>query len=427
MAIIHPKLSGAANLVANYPMPSGAKWANDIRINAITVFNIQGAPHKRDEYWRYTDPSELTVVPTKPAALFSNDESPMFDLVDCIRIVFVDGIIDTDRSDDLSLSGASIEVLTDVTSTDIHWAKDLYGKLEGNGQNPVHRPLAALNTAVAGHGLVIHVTSKCDKPLAISYVQNSETSDVMIHHIIKIDEGAEFTLLESGAGAARFNSVLEVDVSDDAEFHHVRTQGRDHERKTVTHLFGRLGHRSIFRSFTMTMNGIFTRNDAVLEFTGDDAKATVAGACAGDGNNFHHDDTVFVTHDSINCESRQVFKKVLRNGATGVFQGKILVKADAQKTDGYQISQGLLLDENSNFLAKPELEIYADDVACSHGSTVGAIDEAALFYLASRGVPRKQAQDMLVLAFLAEAIDEIDNNDLVDDIRDRLTAWMEHR
>lgn len=87
MAIIHPKLSGAANLVANYPMPYGAKWANDIRTNAITAFNAQGAPHKRDEYWRYTDPSELTVVPTKPAALFSNDESPMFDLVDCIRIV----------------------------------------------------------------------------------------------------------------------------------------------------------------------------------------------------------------------------------------------------------------------------------------------------------------------------------------------------
>ena len=139
-----------------------------------------------------------------------------------------------------------------------------------------------------------------------------------------------------------------------------------------------------------------------LEFTGDDAQATVAGACAGDGTGFHHDDTVFVTHDSVNCESRQVFKKVLRNGATGVFQGKILVQPeDAQKTDGYQISQGLLLDDNSNFLAKPELEIYADDVACSHGSTVGAIDDdALLFYLTSRGVPRKQAQDMLVLAFL---------------------------
>jgi Fe-S cluster assembly protein SufD len=122
-----------------------------------------------------------------------------------------------------------------------------------------------------------------------------------------------------------------------------------------------------------------------------------------------------------------VFKKVLRNGATGVFQGKILVKADAQKTDGYQISQGLLLDDNSNFLAKPELEIYADDVACSHGSTVGAIDEDAIFYLISRGVPRKQAQDMLVLAFLAEAIDEIDSTDLADDINNRLAAWMDRR
>jgi len=109
------------------------------------------------------------------------------------------------------------------------------------------------------------------------------------------------------------------------------------------------------------------------------------------------------------------------------FQGKILVKEDAQKTDGYQISQGLLLDDNSNFLAKPELEIYADDVACSHGSTVGAIDDDALFYLISRGVPRKQAQDMLVLAFLAEAIEEIDNEELAEDILNRLAAWMERR
>jgi Fe-S cluster assembly protein SufD len=118
----------------------------------------------------------------------------------------------------------------------------------------------------------------------------------------------------------------------------------------------------------------------------------------GDGD-FHHDDTVFVTHDAVGCESRQVFKKVLRNGAVGVFQGKILVKKGAQKTDGYQISQSLLLDDDSQFLAKPELEIYADDVACSHGSTSGAIDEDGLFYLRSRGVPRGMATDLLTIAF----------------------------
>jgi Fe-S cluster assembly protein SufD len=157
---------------------------------------------------------------------------------------------------------------------------------------------------------------------------------------------------------------------------------------------------------------------------GDDAHATIAGATAGDGA-FHQDDTVFITHDAVNCESRQVFKKVLRNGATGVFQGKILVKPSAQKTDGYQISQGLLLDDDSQFLAKPELEIYADDVICSHGATVGAIDEEALFYLISRGVPRRLAQDMLVLAFLVEALNEIESEEIRDDIRARLEAWVE--
>jgi Fe-S cluster assembly protein SufD len=410
-----------------FNQPFASSWANDIRSAALVTYKRFGAPSKRDEYWKYTNPNKLTIIPTEPAALFSNDETPMFSNIDRVKIVFVDGILDLNQSDDLMLEGAVIETLADATSKDIHWARDLFGTLEKNGQIPVKRPLAALNTAMAEQGLVIRITDKCKKPLAIRYIHNSETSDALVHNIVKVEKNAEFTLLESGAGAARFNSVLEVDVADNASFHHIRTQGRDHERKTVTHIFGRLGKESIFKSFTMTVNGILTRNDAVLEFNGDNAKATVAGATAGDGESFHHDDTVFITHDAVNCESRQVFKKVLRNGATGVFQGKILVKADAQKTDGYQISQGLLLDDNSNFLAKPELEIYADDVACSHGSTVGAIDEDAIFYLISRGVPRKQAQDMLVLAFLAEAIDEIDSIDLADDINNRLAAWMDRR
>ncbi len=161
----------------------------------------------------------------------------------------------------------------------------------------------------------------------------------------------------------------------------------------------------------------------MIELAGRDARAHVAGAAMGDGA-FHHDDTVFVTHAAEACESRQVFKKVLKNGAVGVFQGKILVKPGAQKTDGYQISQSLLLDADSQFLAKPELEIYADDVKCSHGSTSGAIDDTALFYLQSRGVPRAAAQALLVLAFLAEAIDEVEDEAIAEDIRGRLQGWL---
>jgi len=165
------------------------------------------------------------------------------------------------------------------------------------------------------------------------------------------------------------------------------------------------------------------RNEAVVWLNGKGGSAHIAGAAMGDGA-FHHDDTVFVTHAAPDCESRQVFKKVLRNGAVGVFQGKILVDQIAQLTDGYQISQSLLLDETSQFLAKPELEIYADDVKCSHGSTSGEIDADQLFYLRARGLPLDDAQGLLVLAFLAEALEEIDSNELADDMRHRLEGWV---
>ncbi len=288
------------------------------------------------------------------------------------------------------------------------------------------RPLAALNTAFATDGVLIHVTGDTSRPVNLIYLHKSETSDAILHHVVKLDAGTNLTILETGPAAARFNKVMEVDVGDGAQFHHIRAQGCDHERRVATHVFARLGAESIFKSFTLTANGVMTRNECIIELTGDDAKATVGGACVGDGD-FHHDDTVFITHDAVNCESRQVFKKVLRNGATGVFQGKILVKAGAQKTDGYQISQSLLLDGDSQFLAKPELEIYADDVICSHGSTTGAIDETALFYLQSRGVPKAVATNLLTLSFLTEAVEEIEDETLRAEINDRMAAWLERR
>jgi Fe-S cluster assembly protein SufD len=287
--------------------------------------------------------------------------------------------------------------------------------------------LAALNTAFATDGVVIRATGKAAKPISLVYLHADEASDVMLHCVVRVEAGAEVTLLETGPAAARFNSVLEVDVAEGGAFHHVRAQGRDHERRAVTHCFARIASNGLFKSFTLTANGTMTRNECIFELLGNDVVAHVAGACVGDGDDFHHDDTIFITHDGLRGESRQVFKKVLRNGAVGVFQGKILVKAGAQKTDGYQISQSLLLDGDSQFLAKPELEIYADDVICSHGSTSGAIDEDALFYMQSRGVGRKAATDLLTLAFLAEALEEIDNPALADDLRDRLDSWLARR
>ena len=401
-------------------------WVGPARADALARLKTMGLPTKRDEYWKYTDPASLVDQTATPAATYDNGDPPLFEELDRLKVVFVDGVFDADASDDLTLANLEISRLADAGDADIHWAQSLYGTLESNGQSPVARPLAALNSAMATDGVLIRATGAASKPVHLIYIHKSDTSDAILHHVIKVEEGADVTIIENGPAAARFNKVMEVDVADHGAFHHVRAQGDDHERRAVTHIFARLGQESIFKSFTLTANGVLTRNECVIELTGDDATASVAGAAVGDGA-FHHDDTVFITHDALNCESRKVFKKVLRNGAVGVFQGKILVKEGAQKTDGYQISQSLLLDDDSQFLAKPELEIYADDVACSHGSTSGAIDEDALFYLQSRGVPLTQAQDLLVLAFLAEALEEVESDEIADNLRARLERWLMRR
>jgi Fe-S cluster assembly protein SufD len=430
MAVAQPKQDLTEAFIGALDLPQGASWAMEARDEALARLRAMGLPNRRDEYWKYTDPSSLTQVVAPQAALFdAGGEAPLYDGIDRLKIVFVDGVFDAEQSDELTLEGIEVERLSEAMQKDIHWVRDLYGTLETAGQTPVARPLAALNSAFATDGVVIRCTGKPSKPVSLIYLHREESSDAILHHVVRVEEGAELTILENGPAAARFNKCMEISVADRGAFHHVRAQGRDHERRAATHMFARLGQESTYKSFTLTVNGVMTRNEHVIELTGDDAIAHVAGAAMGDAKThpYHHDDTVFITHDAVNCESRQVFKKVLRNGAEGVFQGKILVKPDAQKTDGYQISQALLLDEEASFQAKPELEIYADDVSCSHGSTTGAIDDTALFYLRARGVPRDVATDLLVLAFIDEAIQEIEDERLADDMRARLQQWLERR
>jgi Fe-S cluster assembly protein SufD len=412
--------------LAALEVPTAGAWLTEARAAARARLDAMGLPGRRDEYWRYTDPASLNAPVAPEAALFPPDAIPIYSGVERLRIVFVDGVFDPAQSDDLRLAGVEIERLADAAARDIHWAQGIYGRLEAAGQTPVARPFAALNTATAADGVLIRVTGRPDRPVSLVYQHKATTSDTMLHHVVKLEPGTEFTLLENGPAAARFCKVMEVDVADGARFHHVRAQGRDHERRAVTHLFARVGKGATLKSFTLTSNGRLTRNEAVVDLAGEGAVAHLAGAALGDGD-FHHDDTVFITHSAPGCESRQVFKKVLKHGAVGVFQGKILVKQAAQKTDGYQISQSLLLDEDSQFLAKPELEIYADDVKCSHGSTSGAIDATALFYLRARGVPRREAENLLVLAFVAEALAEIEDERLAEEIRERLDGWLARR
>ena len=399
-------------------------WSQKARESALSRLSNIGLPSHRDEYWKYTNPAELLTENLNVSSVEGLEQANVFSEIETLKIVFCDGIFSPELSDDFSSENVSISKLSDTD--DLHWAQNYYGDLEKQGQSPVSRPLAALNTATASDGALVHIKGNISKPVLILGVHNTPC-EAVLHHVIKMDKGCSLTLLESGSFATRLNTVMEVFLERGASLEHVRTQGRDHNRWAATHIFSDIQEKAKFKSFTLTANGILTRNECVLNLSGNNCTAHVAGASVGDGNKFHHDDTVFITHDAVACESRQVFKKVLRNGATGVFQGKILVKEGAQKTDGYQISQSLLLDDDSQFLAKPELEIYADDVVCSHGSTSGAIDEQALFYLCSRGISRKDATDMLTLAFLAEAVEEIENENVAKIIVEKISAWLSRR
>jgi len=418
------RLAATEDRLSGLVLPAGAGWLARAREAALARVKSMGLPGKRDEYWRFTDPADLMSDAPKPAEVFQiTDEPAMFMGVDRLKIVFIDGVFSAKDSDPLDEEGLEVIRLSDVAATDIHWAQELYGALEAKAQTPVQRPLAALNTARATDGVVIRVTGQVSRPVSLIYQRQRDDAELILHHVIRVESGAQLTLLENGPGAARCSIVTEIDLADDAHLHHVRAMGRDHQRRALTHVFARLGARARFKSFTLAMNGALVRNEAMVWLNGANGVAHLAGAALGDGV-FHHDDTVFVTHAAPGCESRQVFKKVLHHGAVGVFQGKILVEQPAQLTDGYQLSQSLLMDDACQFLAKPELEIYADDVKCSHGSTSGEIDADHLFYLRARGVPEDVAKQLLILAFLAEALDEIEDHHLAEDMRLRLKRWL---
>lgn len=419
MATDSKRIAAEALLGALAVPGEGATWAQDARAAARTRFLEMGAPIRRDEYWKYTDPSRLTA----PLALAESvgslpDLADPFDL-GAPRLIFANGRLRADLSDPAP-EGATVIPMAEALSQDLGWARDLFGALEAAGQEKVHRPLAALNTAAATEGAAIEVTGAAGT-LHIAYAKLGDGASP-VRHLVQLRPGASLTLLESGAAT---NTVLEVDIPDGAQFQHVRVQ-EGARAPAATHLFIRLGAGAEAKTFTLTADGDLTRNEVVMEFTGDDASGHIAGAVLGKGGT-HIDNTVFVTHGAERCESRQVFKNVLTDTARGVFQGKIFVREGAQKTDGYQISQSVLLADGAEFLAKPELEIYADDVACSHGSTTGTLDETALFYLRSRGVPEKEAEALLVSAFVDEAIAEIAEERLAEVMRARVAAWMASR
>jgi len=384
---------------------------------AFARFEAHGMPTKRNEYWKYTPVRDLT----PETAVTANNAADAFGEVDAYRIVFVDGRIDNARSD-----RDALEKVADLPTEATPWLDAVYAGLQAKpvegAQKQVDRPFADLNMAMATDGIAVRIPAgtALDKPIHLRY-EGSAGAHLRI--VMLVEKGASATLLESGAGA--LTTGAEIVVEDGATLNHLRAQTEVAD-KQFTALYANIGAEAQFKTFTLAADGALIRNETQLTMAGENGNGHIAAGVMGRGKALI-DNTVYISHEAAHCESRQVIKNVMDDQSKAVFQGKIYVKKDAQKTDGYQISQSVLLSEGAEFNAKPELEIYADDVMCSHGSTTGALDETALFYLRSRGVPQKEAEAMLVAAFVDEAILEIADEDLQDIVRKAVDAWMAER
>ena len=409
----------------------GSGVVREARRRAIGTFAALGLPHRRIEEWKYTDLRALLKEAFAPAVdraapvdrrALDAALGPAFADLDAIRIVFVDGAFAPalTRLDDGHGRSYHFDPLTRGLAERFAWLEALLAETDG----PKGGAVIALNTAFATDGTMLRVAdgARLRKPVHLVFAASGrEKRAVTTRNFLNVGAGAEAVLVEShvaiGAEASQHNSVTEIAVGDGARVQHLKVlagAGHGSGAAASAHLgtwIAQLGAESRYRAFQLTAGMPLVRNQLLVAFAGEGAKLDISGCFLGVGAE-HIDTTLVVDHAVPGCESRELFKGVLADRARGVFQGKVIVRPNAQKTDGKQMAQALLLSEDAEFDSKPELEIHADDVACGHGSTAAEIDTDMLFYLCSRGIAPEDARTLLIESFVGEALDKIEDERL---------------
>ena len=264
-----------------------------------------------------------------------------------------------------------------------------------------------------------------DNPVEINFtgVDNAYHVDQVN---ITLEEGAQATVIErhDGSGSYWKNRVTEIQIGKNAHLTHIRIQNDSTDAVNTNLVHMKLEQDSTYDSFNLNVGGKLTRHESHAEIAGRGAEATFNGVNLLNGSQ-HGDTTILIEHQAPNCQSNQFYRSLLDDKSRCVFQGKVHVHQEAQKTDGYQLSNALLLSPDAEMDTKPELEIYADDVKCSHGATTGQLDEEPLFYLRQRGLSEAQARLLLVQAFVYEAVDKIQSDDIRDEVLTMSNKWLQ--
>ncbi|WP_050629415.1 Fe-S cluster assembly protein SufD [Bradyrhizobium viridifuturi] len=421
--------------VARDRLPGKGKIA-DQRRQAFDAYERLGLPHRRIEDWKYTDLRALMreVLPLAPApdaaALGRAAAAVKLRAIDGVRrLVLVDGAFAADLSDLGNLDkGLTIRPLREVLD-----AGD--GALSTQAiATDVSNPMIALNGAMATDGVVIEVAdgTVLVQPLHIVHVASGTApASMFTRSLLRLGRDAGVTLVESylageGAKAYQAHDGLIVSIGDNARLDHVRLIEDSVDAFNISSATVSLGAHAHFNTFGLTSGGHVSRYQLTVTCAGEGSKVETNGVNLINGTQ-HADTTLFMDHAVPHCASREIFRAVVDDRAHSVFQGRIIVRPDAQKTDAKMMTRALLLSDDAEADNKPELEIFADDVTCGHGATTGALDESLLFYMRARGLPEKEAQALLIQAFVGEAIESIASDALREVAIATAQRWLEAR
>ncbi len=397
--------------------PEGPEWLEPVRRAARERFARTGFPSPRDEEWRFTPIGPIAQGTWRPApagarGLTREQLAPfLFGRDDWCTLVFVNGVYAEGLSRTALPPGVRAGSLAEALRADgallePHLAR--HAPIEGS-------PFTALNTAFLGDGGVVHVGAGAEltAPIHLLFVTTAEAGGAVVHprNLLVIERGARAAIIESYVTLAPgqsywTNPVTEVSVAPGAWVEHTRIQ-RESERAYHVGLTHVDQYRdSHYRSFTLAMGGALARHNLHVRLNDENIETLMYGLYLTRGEQVADNHTA-IYHDQPNCRSWEVYKGILDGRSRAVFNGKVFVKPEAQKTDAKQTNRNLLLSDGAKVDTKPQLEIFADDVKCTHGATVGRLDELARFYARSRGIPAPAADRLLTYAFAAEVIDEV--------------------
>lgn len=413
----------ASTMISLVTPDAGPDWLAARRQAASRSAETLGLPGVRTEAWKFTNLNALKALePVAATGTFEVARPDAFAGLDAAELQVSNGTL---SYADAMPDGVELVDLSDPETAPA-WVSETLGTIADSARHP----FTAINTGAFAGGVALRVKrgAVVEKPvLLLVETRGSDAAAASQPRVlVVVEDGAVADLVEvhSGSGAYVNNAVTEIAIGKDARLGHYKLQSESGEAFHIAMTAVTCADNSTYDNFALSIGSRLARNEVRATLAGRHIEYRVNGGYLACGDQ-HLDTATFIDHAEPDCASHELYKGVLADRSHGVFQGKILVRPDAQKTDGYQMNRALLLSRDAEINSKPELEIYADDVKCSHGATVGELEDDQLFYLMARGIPEERARAILVAAYVDEAVDHIQREPIRDAFRAAAADWMQ--